>query len=144
MVLPDVNVLVYAYRRESPGHDRYAPWLIGVASGGEELALCEAVLTGFLRIVTNPRIYSDPAPSSHALGFVDALRGSVRISWLSANDAVWAAFAGLVEGDPQVRGNLVADAWLASLAKAHGCRLATADRGFARFPGVDSFDPGRL
>ena len=35
------------------------------------------------------------------------------------------------------------DAWLAALAKAHGCRLATADRGFVRFAGLDWFDPAR-
>ncbi len=58
-------------------------------------------------------------------------------------DSVWANFAVLVNDDTQLRGNLLPDAWLAALAKAHGCRLATADRGFARFAGLDWFDPAR-
>ncbi len=56
---------------------------------------------------------------------------------------MWAAFAGFAAGDDAVRGNLVPDAWLAALAVAHGCRVATADRGFSRFPGLESFDPAR-
>ncbi len=143
MILPDVNVLVYAYRRESAHHLRYANWLTDVVGGAEELALSEGTLTGFLRIVTNPRIYADPAPAAHALAFADALCRAARRRWVSVTDSVWATFALLVDDDAQLRGNLLPDAWLAALAKAHGCRLATADRGFARFAGLDWFDPAR-
>lgn len=141
IVLPDVNVLVYAYRRESPLHERYAAWLADLVGGADEIGVTEGTLTGFLRIVTNPRVYADPAPTAEALTFVDALRRARRRRWLSVTEAVWTRFAGLVGSDRQVRGNLVPDAWLAALALAHGCRIATADRGFARFAGVDWFDP---
>ncbi len=56
---------------------------------------------------------------------------------------MWSTFAALVDDDAQLRANLLPDAWLVALAKAHGCRLATADRGFARFGGLDWFDPAR-
>jgi len=55
VILPDVNVVVYAYRRESPGHDRYAAWLSDLVSGADEVALVESTLTGFLRIATADR-----------------------------------------------------------------------------------------
>jgi len=142
VILVDVNVLVYAYRREAERHERYAAWLTGVLSGDEELALSETALTGFVRIVTNPRILADPAPTEHALGFVAVLRAARRTRWLSAGDAVWRNFESIARLDPQVRGNLVPDAWLAAVALGHGCRLATADRGFARYEGLDWFDPG--
>lgn len=140
MILPDVDVLVYAYRRESPQHERYARWLAEVVSGGTELALAEACLLGFLRIVTNPRIMSDPAPMADAQVFVETLRRARRARPVIGTTATWAAFTTLGAQDPQVRGNLVPDAWLAALARSHGARLATADRGFGRFGGLDWFD----
>ncbi len=143
MILPDINILVYAYRRESPAHERYAAWLSDLVSGADEMALVESTLTGFLRIVTNRRIYPDPAPMLEALAFVDGLRQARRRRWLAMTEAVWTSFAAMVKVDPQVQGNLVPDAWLAALAHSHGCRLATADRGFARFDRLDWFDPAQ-
>lgn len=143
IVLPDVNVLVYAFRREHALHESYAAWLADLLGGADEVGLSEGTLTGFLRIVTSPRIYESPAPTPVAMAFVDAVRASHRRRWVTVTDAVWAAFSKLAEPDQQVRGNLVPDAWLAALALANGCRVATADRGFARFDGLDWFDPAR-
>lgn len=143
IVLPDVNVLVYAFRRESSLHESYAAWLADLLGGAGEIGVTEGTLTGFLRIVTNPRIYADPAPTTHALAFVDVVRRARRRTWVGVTDAVWTTFSRLVDSDHQVRGNLLPDAWLAALALAHGCRIATADRGFARFNGLDWFDPAR-
>jgi predicted nucleic acid-binding protein len=81
---------------------------------------------------------------SEALAFVDPVRRAPRRRWVGVTEAVWTTFSALVDSDPQVRGNLVPDAWLAALALAHGCRIATADRGFGRFRGLDWFDPARL
>lgn len=141
MILPDVNVLVYAFRREAKSHQDYARWLSDLVSGSDELALVESALTGFLRIVTNPKIMAKPAPMSLALRFTDVLRAAPRARSLAATGATWARLAQWAEGDAHLRGNLVPDAWLAALALTHGARIATADRGFARFPGVDWFVP---
>lgn len=142
MVLPDVNVLVFAFRREATGHSRYAAWLTDVVAGEEELALQDQSLLGFLRIVTNRRIFGEPAPAEAALKFIMRLRDAPRSRWLPAGAPSWNRLGELVEGDRGIAGNLVPDAYLAAFALAHGCRLATADRGFARFPGLDWFDPG--
>ncbi len=142
MILPDVNVLVYAFRREAAGHQRYAECLAGAVAGEEELALHDTPLAGFVRIVTNPRIVAKPAPPATSLDSVARLRGARRARWLPAGNAAWGRVGGLVAADRGVAGNLVPDAHLAALALAHGCRLATADRGVARFPGLDWFDPG--
>ncbi len=141
MILPDVNILVYAYRREAEAHDTYAGWLNAIVAGEDELALVDHCLTSFLRIVTNSRIVADPAPTSDALRFVDRLRAAQRGRPLAATTATWDVLAAHVAGDRAIRGNLVPDAYLAALAVSHGCRLATADRGFARFPDLDFFDP---
>ena len=141
MILCDVNVLVYAFMRDQPEHVDYRSWLERTLADGVGIALSESTVAGFMRIVTNPRVFADPATLGDAVGFVDAVVESGRTPWLSPNAATWAAFRRLADGDRRLRGNLVPDAWLAALAIAHGCRLATADRGVARFTGLDWFDP---
>jgi len=142
VILPDVNVLVFAFRREAANHERYAAWLGEVAGGADDLALTDLVTVGFMWVVTNPRIFADPAPMATALDLVDGLRAGPRTRWLPHTDAAWDTYRAVAASDRGVRGNLVPDAWLASLALAHGCRIATADKGFARFDGVETFDPG--
>ena len=141
MILLDVNVLVYAFRRESERHEAYAGWLAQAVAGRDEIALHEGSLAGFVRIVTHPRIYAQPAPRTVALAFVEQVVMAPRHRWLPASARTWERFAGLVTADAALTGNNIPDALLAALALTHGCRLATADRGFARFPGLDWFDP---
>jgi uncharacterized protein len=64
VILPDVNVLAYAHRREAEDHDAYAAWLTTLVAGQDELAPVDHCLAGFLRIVTNPRIFADPAATA--------------------------------------------------------------------------------
>ncbi|MEO1064105.1 MAG: TA system VapC family ribonuclease toxin [Actinomycetota bacterium] len=141
MILPDVNVLVDAFRREADLHDEYAAWLASALVGDEDLALVDAVLTGFVRIVTNPRIFADPAPTPTALAFVRALRTARPARAVTGSGATWDRLDEVAAADRFVRGNLVPDAWLAALAATLGARVATSDAGFARFDGVLWFDP---
>lgn len=141
MILPDVNTLVYAYRREAGDHEFYASWLSGIIAGADELALVDHCLTGFIRIVTNPRIFADPAPIADAFGFVTSLHDARQARRVSSTAATWTTFAELISKDRGIKANLVPDAYLAALAISHGCRVATADRGFARFDALDHFDP---
>ena len=74
MLLPDVNVLVYAHRTDSiPDHGEYAKWLSGLATGPEPFALSVLVLSGFVRTTTNARIFSPPSTIDDAFGFVAEL-----------------------------------------------------------------------
>ena len=143
MILPDVNILVYAFRREAADHELYASWLYEVVAGADELALHDLPLTGMVRIVTNRRILADPAPTELALEFTDRLMSAKRARWLPSGRASWSRLRELAASDRAVAGNLIPDAFLASLAISNGCRLATADRGYARFPGLEWFDPIR-
>lgn len=94
-----------------------------------------------MRIVTNPRIFADPAPTSHAMAFISRLTAAPRGRWLPPGPDVWDRVDGLVGADPLLKGNLVTDAYLAALALTHNARLATRDRGFARYPGLRHYDP---
>lgn len=141
MIIPDVNVLVYAFRAEADHHADYARWLNDIVAGDEDIGLVEPVLAGVVRVATNPRLTTRIAPTVAALAFVDALRSARRARDLAASDASWARLGMLAEHDRGIRGNLVPDAYLAAVALTHGGRIATADRGFARFPGLRWFDP---
>lgn len=141
MILPDVNVLVYAFHADATAHARYRPWLLDVVNGPTELALTDATLIGFIRLVTNPRVFEDPAPTGEAVEFASRLTHARGARWLANTAAAWDRFEVIASNDRHVRANLIPDAWLAALAISNGCRLATADRGFARFEGLDWFDP---
>lgn len=141
MILADINVLVYAFDADATKHDAYASWLERALGGPEDFALLDTVLSGFVRIVTHPKIMPSPAPTAQAVEFVNALIGAPSARWLPASEALWGTFVQLAADDPALKANRVPDAYLASAAIAHGARFATADRGFARFPGLNWFDP---
>lgn len=138
MILPDVNVLVYAFLEDAEHHLLHRG-LLESALADEGLLLPDAVLSGFLRIVTNRHVQAVPAPIKKAFAFTTALAREART--LDHSRAVWRVFGDLIENDRQIVGNRVPDAYLASVAISHNARLATRDRGFARFPGLRWFDP---
>ena len=132
MLMPDVNILVYAHREESPAHDRYAKWLRDVASGSAPFALSEPVLQGFVRVVTNPRIFDPPSPAPLAFRFLDALISRPGCSMIRPGSNHWKIFRKLCE-DHKLKGKLVADAAHAALAIESGCEWVSADTDFSRF-----------
>ena len=144
MILPDVNVLIYAFHEQADQHQVYAGWLNNARYEGEELLFPDSVLLGFLRIVTSPRIYDLPAPIDQALAFASALRRGRRARVVEDLGSVWSAFDRLVRTDRQIKGNLVPDAYIAAVAISHKARVATRDRGFSRFSGLSWFDPAEL
>ena len=133
MQLPDVNVLIYAHREDAPEHQRYADWLTGLTAAHEPFALSETVLAGFLRIVTNSRIFDPPTPMPTAIAFCQRLVGWPRAVLITPGRGHWDVFMGLCSN---IKGPLVTDAYLAALAIEHGCELVTTDSDFARFPGL--------
>ncbi|HLU81759.1 MAG TPA: type II toxin-antitoxin system VapC family toxin [Trueperaceae bacterium] len=136
MLLPDVNVLIYAHREDSiPEHAKYAAWLTALATGDEPFALSTLVLVGFTRIVTNARIFDPPTTHETAMAFLDELtsRPNARIISPGPNHVrVWQRLC-LVS---DATGKLVADAQHAAVAVEHGCTLVTVDADFSRFPGL--------
>ncbi len=135
MILLDVNVLVYAFRADSPRHREYHDWLTGRVERREAFGLSEIVLSGALRVLTHPRVFNPPTPIDRAIEFVDALRGQPNCVLIAPGARHWEIFRELCE-KASAKGNLVADAYLAALAIEHGCEWITTDRDFARFRGL--------
>ena len=132
MRMLDVNILVYAHREESPEHLRYANWLTELANGQEPFALSQPAMEGFVRVVTNPKIFKPPSSTSAAFEFLEELLALPHCSVMRPGAQHWNIFKELC-ARPGVRGTLVPDAAHAALAIETGCEWVTADTDFARF-----------
>lgn len=141
MILLDVNVLVFAFREDAPDHARIRGWLDDVLASDEPFGISELVLSGFLRIVTHPRIFDPPTPLEPAIEFAEALRAQPNCVKVSAGDRRWEIFLRLCR-EADARGNLVPDAFLAALAIESGCEWITTDSDFELFAGLRWGEPG--
>lgn len=145
MLLPDVNVLIYAHREDSsPDHPRYAQWLTELATGREPFALSVLSIAALVRIVTNPRVFRSPSTLDEAFAFVRELLRRPQARIIAPGPEHLAIFEDLCRRS-SAAGKLVADAQHAAVAIEHGCILVTTDADFDRFPGLrwqHPFRPG--
>ena len=135
MLLPDVNILLYAFRQDSADHARYRRWLESHLSGDEPIGISELALSGAVRIMTNHRAYSQPSTPEAAFALCEEVLASPAAVPLRPGPRHWSIFAGLCRST-RVRANDVADAYHAALAVENGAILVTNDSGFRRFPGL--------
>ncbi len=133
MDLIDVNVLVYAHREDAANHAAYLRWLEAVINGDQAYGMADMVLGGFLRIVTHPRVFSEPSELGTALAFAREVRDRPNCVHIAPSVRHWSIFTRLCQTSG-VKGNLVPDAFLAALAIESGSRWITTDRDFSRFP----------
>jgi hypothetical protein len=135
MILPDVNVLVYAHREDAVDHVRYRQWLEGILQRGQPYGICDQVLSGFLRVVTHPRVFTPPSQIRSALDFVRQIREQPNCRVIAPGSRHWQIFTGLCQS-LSAAGNLVPDVWFAALAIESDCEWITTDRDYERFPGL--------
>ena len=133
MILPDVNVLVYAHRRDAPDHAHHRRWLEDLLNGNEAFAFSVTILSSFVRVVTHPRIFKPPSSLQAALSFVRGILDAPNGVSADPGPRYWDIFESLCI-TANARGNLITDAMIAALAIENGCELMTTDRDFRRFP----------
>lgn len=140
MIVVDANILVYAYASSFSQHAAARSWLDEQLGSATRLGLPWSSLLAFVRLVTNPRLFSRPtsmaAAWKQAQMWLDA-----EAAWTPLPTARHRALVGACLTAPGLRANDVPDADLAALAIEHGLRLATTDGGFSRFPDLDWFNP---
>ena len=133
MILPDVNIVIQAFRSDAPRHELCKNWLELVVNGESAYGIAPQVLSSAVRIVTNRRVYPQPDRVGDILTFCDGLVKQAHCHVILPGPRHWEIFSNLcLEVD--ARGDLVADAWFAALAIESGCEWITLDRDFARFP----------
>lgn len=140
MILPDVNVLIYAFRADSPKHAVCKPWLDEAVAADGHFGVSPLALSAVVRIVTNPRAFRDPSTLEEAFAFCEDLLGQPNCETVVPGDRHWSIFRKLcIESGTQ--GARTSDAWFAALAIEHACTWITFDRDYARFPGLKWQEP---
>jgi len=140
VIVADVNILVATFRPDHPHHAIVRPWFDKQLESLESLVVPDLVWAGFVRVVTSKRIFTIPATVHNALDFVDALRAQPSYMAVPALPNVLDIF-GNVCRTQQVSGNLVTDAYIASVALSLGAPVATLDRDFRRFEALKIVEP---
>jgi uncharacterized protein len=135
VILPDVNVLIYAFRTDAPHHELCNPWLTAIVAGEGQFGLTRLALAALVRITTNPRSYREPSTLAEAFTFCDYLLGQPNCQIVESGERHWGIFQRLCR-DTRTRGPRITDAWFAALAIESGCEWITLDRDYARFPGL--------
>ena len=132
VILLDVNILIYAHREDAPSHQKYQRWLEDLVNGDNAFAVADLVFSGFLRIVTHPKVFNPGSPIEDALLFIDELRSRPNFVSLAPGMRHWDIFTRLCR-ETQAKGNLIPDAFFAALAIETGSEWITTDRDYARF-----------
>lgn len=135
MILPDVNVLIYAFRADLPQHAVCRHWLVEVVSGDARFGLSPTTLAAVVRITTNPRAFRVPSALEEAFGYCEDLLALPHCQVVEPGDRHWDIFRNLCIAS-DTKGSRVSDAWFAALAIEWGCEWITLDRDYARFPGL--------
>ena len=140
MILPDVNVLIYAFRADSRDHARYKDWIENVINGPAAYGVSPQILASVVRICSHPKIFAQPSDIDELLDYCRALINQHNATLVVPGERHWPLFGKLCI-EARVTGNLVQDAWNAALAIEAGCEWITTDRDYARFTGLQWRSP---
>ncbi len=135
MILMDVNVLVYAHREDVRDHFMYREWLESVINSNTAFGFSELVLSGFIRVVSHPKVFEEPSSLDMAVAFSQQVRTAPQAIRLAPGTNHWQVFLQCLE-QISAKGNDVADAYHAALAMEWDCDWITTDKGFRRFKGL--------
>ncbi len=137
MIVPDANLLLYAYDSESPFFETAGEWWRGCLNGTEPVGLCHAVVFAFVRIGTSARVYENPLGLATAARHVESWFARRVTRTLLPDERHHGSVLDLLRSAGSAGGNLVTDAQIAALALAHQGVVHTADQDFRRFPGLE-------
>ena len=105
MYLMDVNVLVYAHRTDAANHSAYRQWLESVVNAPASFGYSELVLSGFLRIVTHPKVFEVPSTLLSAIRFTEQIRTLPNAVCLAPGSMHWQIFMGFMEQINAIKGS---------------------------------------
>ena len=143
MILPDVNVLIPAFRSDTSDHDLCRSYMQHLVNGEASFGVSTQVLSSLVRITTHPRIFKVPSLLAEALEFSERLLSVPHCVTVRPADRHWAIFTRLCR-QADARGNLIPDAWFAALAIESGSEWITLDHDYARFKGLNWSSPREM
>ncbi|MDQ2840214.1 MAG: type II toxin-antitoxin system VapC family toxin [Acidobacteriota bacterium] len=140
MVIPDANLLIYAYNPDAVHHQESIEWLELQFQGRDPLGFTWPTLWAFARVATNPRLWPRSVSAEEVFSQWE--------EWLEQPNAIIVGpgprhthiLHGLVTQSGVV-GSMISDAVLAAIAIEHAATLASTDRDFRRFSGLRWINP---
>ncbi|MCY4635580.1 MAG: type II toxin-antitoxin system VapC family toxin [Acidobacteria bacterium] len=135
MIVPDVNLLVYAYNEDAPFHAAAKAWWERYLSGNEPVGVAWVTMLGFVRLMSNRRVLLDPMPPSEALAQCRLWLARPNVRIVLPGPRHLDVLGDLAAGS-SLGANLVMDAHLAALAIDHQAELHSNDTDFSRFSGL--------
>jgi uncharacterized protein len=142
MIIPDINLLVFAHNTATPLHEAARAWWEALLSRDQPVGVPWAVTFGFIRLVTHPSVLEKPLDPTAALDRVDAWFDQPNVEPLEPGPRHLSIVRSLFEAT-RLGGRLTTDTHLAALAIEHQCELHSNDNDFARFPGLRWRNPLR-
>lgn len=134
MILPDINLIVYAYNEDAPFHLQAKAWWEQCLSGNEPVGMAWAVILGFVRLMSNRRVLAKPMSASEAVDHCRSWIVQPNVRIVLPGPTHLNIFTELLAGP--MGPNLVTDAHLAALAIEHQAELHSNDTDFSRFSGL--------
>ena len=135
MIVVDANLLIYSYDTDSSRHKKSRAWVERIFSDIEPVGLPWQTVSAFLRVITNRKLPGSRLPVEQAAEIVEEWLAQPNVRILAPGDEHWSILKRtMIEG--RASGPLVSDAELVALTVEYGGVLYTADRDFARFPGL--------
>lgn len=142
MIVPDINLLLYAVISGFAEHEKARAWWEDALSGTTRVGITPPVAFGFLRLGTNPRVFDEPLSVAAATGYLEEWLARPNVEVPAATPRHLTTAFDLVRA-VGVAGNLTTDAEIAAYAITHGGTVHSNDTDFARFPGVRWENPLR-
>lgn len=140
MIVPDINLLVYAHNSADPDHRAARSWWEGLLNGSDPVGLTWMGLSGFIRVMTHPRVLVNPMPVSEVCSLIREWTDLPVVLILEPGKRFSGIFLGLIE-TANLAGNLTSDAHLAAISIEHQAELHSNDSDFSRFPGLSWHNP---
>jgi toxin-antitoxin system PIN domain toxin len=140
MIIPDANLLIYAYDARSPDHQKARIWWANTLAGKEPVGLPWVVLLAFSRLMTHPQICQNPLSIQEVCSITDQWWECPQLRLVQPSDRAVTVFFDLLEV-AAMGGNLSTDALIAACAREHSATIYSNDRDFDRFPGIRRVNP---
>jgi uncharacterized protein len=142
LIIPDINLLVFAYNSEAPDHERARTWWETSLSEPRPVGLPWAVMLGYLRLMTSRSVRIEPFLPAEAVGHIRSWLERPMVLVVGPGARHLDLMENLMDASG-ASGNLTTDVHLAALAIEHQAELFSNDSDFARFPGLRWTDPLR-
>ena len=140
MIVPDINLLLYATISGFPEHSRARQWWEDLLSGENEVGLVGPALFGYVRIISNPRIFDRPLAVEAALARIEEWLDQPPVRFLLPGPRHLEVAFRLLR-HVGTAGNLTTDVQLAAHAIENQAEVHSNDVDFGRFPGLRWTNP---